>query len=106
MLIKFLPDLAVTAHDLLLQYFDIDWLSETEYALLYDIYYTNVGAQTMGLVFLLVIAYIAFLNGNLNINQNQELYSEDEMPIDYSTAHANIWNSLYANFRGISVILK
>ena len=50
-LIKFLPDLAVMAHDLLLEYFDIDWLSETEYALLYDIFYTNVSAEWMGIIF-------------------------------------------------------
>ena len=74
--------------------------------MLYDIYYTNVGAQTMGIVFLLVIAYLSFLNGNLNINQNQGQYSEEEFPIDYSRAHANIWNSLYADLRGLSVVLK
>ena len=68
MLIKFLPDIAVTAHDILLQYFEIDWLSEVTYGLLYDIYYTNVGAQTMGIIFLLVLAYLTFLSGNLNIN--------------------------------------
>ena len=103
--IKFIPDLIVSLHELLLQLFDYEFLMESSYQDLYNIYYTNVGANMMLLTSLLIVSLIFWLFDLWDIRSSIDAqFNIDENSTDYSGD--SIWNALYADFRSVSVFLK